>query len=929
MVGSGPSSPDHSSRPWHTQATGQVLDALGVHATHGLDDEEATLRLTHYGANELVERDRKSPLHILWEQFSSAMVLILIGAAVVSGSLGKVTETIAIAAIVVLFAVLGFVQEYRAEQAIAALKKLTVPTVRVRRNGTVGTLSARELVPGDIVLLETGNVVPADLRLIESINLRTQEAALTGESEPVEKSTQALTADQLALGDRRNMGHMGTVVTYGRGAGVVVETGMRTELGKIAALIQNVTHEVTPLQQRLDTLGKQLAVAGVVVALLVLAIGVLRGEPVAEMFLTAVSVAVAVVPEGLPAVVTVTLALGAQRMLRRRALVRKLAAVETLGAVTVICSDKTGTLTENRMTVTVIDVAGHSLEIHDGTAVPATAAPVDWWATQPPQIELILAGGVLCNDATLSSGPLGERVQAVGDPTEGALLVAAAQAGLWQEDLQKWFPRVAELPFDSERKRMTTVHRLLVDPLQVPGLPALFPHAQAPYVAVTKGAVDSLVKFCSTIWVDTRPEPLDQAWIERLEAANERLAHKGMRVLGVAVRWLEATPTPAQLATLENDLVFVGLFGMVDPPRPEVKAAVQRCTAAGIRTVMITGDHPLTARYIAAELGIAGDGKVLTGQDLNELSSTQLGILVDEVSVYARVSPEHKLQIVEALQRKGHVVAMTGDGVNDSPALKKANIGVAMGITGTDVSKEAAEMVLVDDNFATIVAAVEEGRAIYDNIRRFVKFSIAGNIGKVLVMLLAPLTGISVALLPLQLLWLNLMTDGLLGLGLGMEPAEKNTMQRPPRSPRTGLLSDGLGLHILWVGVVIGLTALCVGYAYYNPADPANTTWQTMIFTTLAFLQIGQALSSRSSHESIFALGVRSNPLLAWMVVATTALQLLVLYAPFLGQFFKVTPLAMTDLLVCLLVGMAALVAIELEKLLLRRRSATLRLQPA
>mgnify|MGYP001304163147 CR=1 FL=1 len=932
MVRSGPSSPDRPSHPWHTETTDQMLDTLGVHATHGLDDEEAALRLTRYGANELVERGRKSPLRILWEQFSSAMVLILIGAAVVSGSLGKVTETIAIAAIVVLFAVLGFVQEYRAEQAIAALKKLTVPTVRVRRNGAVSTLSARELVPGDIVLLETGNVVPADLRLIESVNLRTQEAALTGESQPVEKSTQALPAAQLALGDRQNMGHMGTVVTYGRGAGVVVETGMHTELGRIAALIQNVTHEVTPLQQRLDTLGKQLAVAGVVVALLVLVIGVLRGEPVSEMFLTAVSVAVAVVPEGLPAVVTVTLALGAQRMLRRRALVRKLAAVETLGAVTVICSDKTGTLTENRMTVTVIDVAGHSLELHDGASLPARAASADWLATQSPQIGLILAGGVLCNDAILSSGAPGERVQAVGDPTEGALLVAAAQAGLSQDDLQKWFPRVAELPFDSDRKRMTTVHQLLVDPLQVPGLPALFPHvphAQAPYVAVTKGAVDSLVKFCSTIWVDTRPEPLDQVWLQRLEGANERLAHNGMRVLGVAVRRLEAVPTPTQLAALENDLVFVGLFGIVDPPRPEVRTAVQRCTAAGIRPVMITGDHPLTARYIAAELGIAGDGKVLTGQELNELTGAQLDALVDEVSVYARVSPEHKLQIVEALQRKGHVVAMTGDGVNDSPALKKANIGVAMGITGTDVSKEAAEMVLVDDNFATIVAAVEEGRAIYDNIRRFVKFSIAGNIGKVLVMLLAPFAGINVALLPLQLLWLNLMTDGLLGLGLGMESAEKNTMQRSPRSPKTGLLSDGLGLHILWVGVVIGFTALGVGYAYYNPADPANTTWQTMIFTTLAFLQIGQALASRSNHESIFALSVRNNPLLAWMVVATVGLQLLVLYTPFLDPFFNVTPLALADLLVCVLLGMAALVAIELEKFLLRRRSVTLRLQPA
>lgn len=909
---------------WHSQETALVVQALGVEPAHGLNDAEAATRLTQYGANELVERGRKSPWRILWEQFTSAMVLILLAAVVISGALGKVTETIAIAAIVLLFGLLGFVQEYRAERAMAALKKLTVPSVRVRRNGAVRTVSARELVPGDLVLLEAGNVVSADLRLIESVNLRIQEAALTGESEPVEKHSAALNGAQLAVGDRQNMAHMGTLVTYGRGAGLVVATGMSTELGKIATLIQSVPHEVTPLQQRLDTVGKQLAIGGVVVALLVLLIGLWRGEPLAGMFLTALSVAVAVVPEGLPAVVTVTLALGAQRMLRRNALVRKLAAVETLGSVTVICSDKTGTLTENRMTVTVIDVAGHCLELANNTAphpAPslASAAPVDRLAAQPPSIGLILVGGVLCNDAALTPDPQSGRFQALGDPTEGALLVAAAQAGLLQGDLQTLLPRVAELPFDSERKRMTTVHHLPAEADLPPAL-AFLSAAPTPYLAVTKGAVDGLLKISAKIWVDNQSEALDEGWQQRLQVAHERMAQNGMRVLGVAIRWLAALPTAGELAQVEDDLVLVGLFGMVDPPRPEVKAAVQRCKNAGIRPIMITGDHPLTARFIATELGIANEGQVLTGQELNKLSTAQLDQLVDKIAVYARVSPEHKLQIVEALQRKGHVVAMTGDGVNDSPALKKADIGIAMGITGTDVSKEASEMVLVDDNFTTIVAAVEEGRSIYDNIRRFVKFSIAGNLGKVLVMLLAPLAGINVALLPLQLLWLNLMTDGLLGLGLGMEPAEKTTMQRPPRSPQDGLLSQGLGWHILWVGTVIGLAALGVGYSYYNPADPGDNTWQTMIFTTLAFLQIGQALASRSNHESFFGQSLRSNLPLVGLVLLTIALQLLVIYAPFLEQFFQVTALAGTELLVCLLVGTVAFLAIELEKIWLRGR---------
>ncbi|MFW6070628.1 MAG: cation-translocating P-type ATPase [bacterium] len=909
--------------PWHTLPTSEALQQLDSSAG-GLTAAEAGARLQRHGPNELREGGGIAPWRIFWQQLSSTMVLILIAAAVVSGFLGKTTETVAILAIVLLFTVLGFVQEYRAEQAMAALKRLAVPLVRVRRDGVVSERSARELVPGDVILLEAGNSVPADVRLLESVNLRVQEAALTGESEPVEKVDEPLPTADIPLGDRLNMAYLGTTVTYGRGSALVVGTGMETELGKIAALIQEVESRQTPLQERLDQVGKTLAVFGLIAAALVMGLGLLRGEPLNDMFLTAVSVAVAVVPEGLPAVVTITLALGAQRMLRRRALVRKLPAVETLGSVTTICSDKTGTLTENRMTVTVIDVAGHFLELsgtakHPAPTLTLIGEQADLLQSQPPSVGLVMAAGALCNDASLQPDPQSGRYLALGDPTEGALLVASAQAGLTPEQLQAALPRVAELPFDSDRKRMTTVHRLPADPGALPPALQQLPALDAPFVAFTKGAVDGLLEISSEVWENDRRVALDDAWRERILRANEDLAQNGMRVLGVAMRPLDQAPD-GQSTALEQDLILVGLVGMIDPPRPEVKEAVQVSRRAGIRPIMITGDHPLTARFIAYELGITDNARVKTGQDLAHMSTEELEAVVGEVSVYARVSPEHKLRIVEALQRKGQVVAMTGDGVNDSPALKKANIGIAMGITGTDVAKEASEMVLLDDNFATIVAAVEEGRVIYENVRRFVKFSIAGNVGKVLVMLLAPLLGMTVALLPLQLLWLNLLTDGLLGLGLGVEPPEKDTMQRPPRSPSDSLFSGGLLTHILWLGAVIGAVALLVGYAYFDPANPADTTWQTMIFTTLALLQIGQAFASRSTTASIFSLGLRSNMTLLGLAIATAVLQLLVIYIPFLDRFFQVTPLPPADLLVAAVAGSAAFIAVEIEKWLLRRR---------
>lgn len=899
---------------WHVQSVEAVIDQLETSVDWGLSDAEVTQRLKQYGKNELEERGGKSPFLILWEQFTSTMVLILIVAAVISGFLGKPLETVAISAIVILFALLGFFQEYRAERAISALKQFSVPAIRIRRNGKQEQRSATELVPGDMVLLEAGSVVPADLRLVESNNLMVQEAALTGESEPVEKLTAALETENAPLGDRRNMAYMGTSVTYGRGVGVVIATGMKTELGRIAELIQTVEQQQTPLQRQLGQVGTLLAVAGVFIAAIVMAIGVFRGEALSDMFLTAVSVAVAIVPEGLPAVVTLTLALGAQRMLRRRALIRKLPAVETLGSVSVICSDKTGTLTENRMTVTILDVAGHFIELAGTSKHPAPDliqnATQDPISNQPNSIGLLLIGGALCNDASLQPDEATGKYLPIGDPTEGALLVAATQAGLAKASIESQYPRVAEVPFDSDRKRMTTVHALN-DEQAGTLLSVNLPYDQ-PYVAFTKGSVDGLLDIAHEVWVQDHIEELDAIWHERIQTAHDKMALNGMRVLGLAMKPVSEKPEKIS-AAFEEHLTFVGLVGMIDPPRPEVKAAIQTCRKAGIRPIMITGDHPLTARFIANELGITDNNRVKTGQDIDRMSREELAEAVKEVSVYARVTPEHKLRIVEILQNQSNVVAMTGDGVNDSPALKKADIGIAMGITGTDVSKEAAQMILLDDNFTTIVAAVEEGRAIFDNLRRFVKFSIAGNLGKVLVMLLAPFMGISVALLPLQLLWLNLLTDGLLGLGLGLEPADKATMDHAPRPKESRFLDGAMQRYILLVGVLIGAIALILGYVYFDP-NSSDVTWQTMIFSSLAFMQIGQALTARSESVPLFKLGLRSNPALMGLVVLVVILQLTVLYLPFMRSFFEIEALTLSQLLLCIGLGMLMMIVLDLPK---------------
>ncbi len=902
--------PPAPAEAWHTLPTDDVLDRLGT-STDGLGPDEAARRLAADGPNELTDRGSKPAWRILYEQVTAVMVLILIGASLLSLALGKFLEAGAIGAIVVLFAILGFVQEHRAEQAIAALRRMAVPSVRAVRDGRQVEIAATELVRGDLVALEAGSVVPADVRLVEAVDLAVQEAALTGESEPVEKSTAPVEGADVPLGDRRGMAYSGTQVTAGRAVGVVVAPGMATELGRIADLLQGVESEPTPLQSRLDTVGTQLAGIGLVVALRVVAMGVAGGEELADLVLTAISVAVAVIPEGLPAVVTFTLAIGAQRMLRREALIRKLPAVETLGSVTVICSDKTGTLTENRMTATVLDIAGGRLVLDQVEAAEAVAAPGSPGAAA-------LAVGVLCNDGDLRVGSTGD-LETIGDPTETALLLAAHRAGGGGDARRTAVPRTAERPFDSDRKRMSTVHGPLGG--AVPALAAL---PQDVPLALVKGAVDGLLGRAAHVHAEDGVVALDDGWRQRVTQANDALAADGMRVLGVAYRELPSTDA---VADAEEDLVLLGLVGIIDPPRAEVRDAVATCRAAGIRPVMITGDHPLTARAIATELGIAeADDRVVTGVELERMTAEELDAVVVDASVFARVSPEHKLRIVDALQRRGDVVAMTGDCVNDAPALKRADIGVAMGITGTDVSKEAADVVLRDDNFSTIVAAVEEGRVIYDNLRRFVSFAVAGNLGKIIVMLGWPLPFLlggsseatTVALLPLQLLWLNLMTDGLLGLSMGMEPAEPGVMRRGPHAPSAGLWHGGLGLRTAWVGALIGALSLGVGLVAYVVG---NESWQSMVFTTLAFAQVFQALGTRSTTASLWSVGPLSNRVLVAIAGLVVALQLAALYTP-LSSFLGLDALDAAELGICVGLGAVVLVALECVKAVRRRVSA-------
>ena len=917
-----------SGDQWYRMSVPEVLQRLGLDPAQGLSSAQAAQRLAECGPNELVERARRTRLQILVEQFANVLTLILAGAAIVSLGLGEEIEAVVILAIVVLNGLLGYSQEYSAEQSMAALKRMAVPHVRLRRDGKLQEVSAREVVPGDAVVLETGNVVPADGRVLSSINLRAMEAALTGESEAVDKLADLVFDAEKPLGDRRNMLYSGTVVNYGRGEMIVTATGMNTELGKIADLIQSVQEEKTPLQQRLDGLGKVLAIAALVLIGVVFILGARHAqdrEDLLEVLLTAVSLAVAAIPEALTAVVTIALSLGAQRMLKRQALIRKLPAVETLGSVSVICSDKTGTLTQNRMTVTALDVANHRVDLTQRLDDRRFAlAPSELLETRPallPALDLLLLSGALCNDSVLVSEEHGaDGFHAVGDPTEGALVLAAAEHGILKDDLDAAFPRVAELPFDSARKRMTTVHRVPQSEGDVPG--SLRPVWERrlieppPYIAFTKGAIDGLVPLARQVWVEGELQPFDDGWRERVMLAHDRLAQDGMRVLGVALRPLDQPPASWEMDRLEDELILVGMFGMMDPPRAEVKDAVATCRGAGIRPVMITGDHPLTARHIARQIGISQDDRFLTGQDLDRLSDGEMREQARQVSVFARVSPEHKLRLIQAYQEQGLIVAMTGDGVNDAPALKKADIGVAMGITGTDVSKEASEMVLLDDNFATIVAAVEEGRIIFDNIRKFIKYLLSCNASEIAVMLLGSLVGLPLPLLPLQILWMNLVTDGLPALALGVEPAEESVMKRKPYSSEESIFGRGMAAFIIAIGVVMSVLALYVGAQAFHAGDPA---WQTLLFTTLIFAQLALAISVRSEETSIFRQNPFSNRSMVLAVLLSVALQLVVVYLPFLQRIFKTTALPPPDFLVALLVGLIIILAVEIWKFVLRR----------
>ncbi|MGD2048467.1 MAG: cation-translocating P-type ATPase [Chloroflexota bacterium] len=903
---------------WYKLSVEETKEQLDVDLERGLSSDEARGRLERFGPNELEERGRVSSWRILFRQFQELMVIILIIAAIISLVLGEYVDMVVILAIVIINAAIGYSQEQRAEEAMAALKKMAIPTVRVRRDAEVKEISSTDLVPGDIVLLEAGNVVPADGRIIEGANLKAQESALTGESEPVEKLIAIPGGENLTLGDRSNMVYMGTSITYGRGAVVVTETGMSTELGHIAGLIQKVDQEQTPLQRRLESLGKTLTVIAVAIIAVVILTGYfLRGEELRTLLLTGISLAVAVIPEGLPAVVTITLALGSQRLLKRKALIRKLPAVETLGSVTVICSDKTGTLTENQMTVTILDVAGNREDIEALVSRKGVLLEAEWASSAHPAmtaLSVLVRAGALCNDAVLKKDPDGSW-RAIGDPTEGALLLAAKKLGFDKEELDEKWPRVAEVPFTSERKRMTTVHQ--VDEARQSDLP----WRDTPYVLLSKGAVDSLLQVSNRVLVDNEIVEIDDEWRQRIEKANDELARQGQRVLGIAFRFCEAAEPPTEEELLEVEEVFVGLVAMIDPPRPEAEAAVATAKEAGIRPVMITGDHPLTAIRIAQDLGITDRDHCLTGAQLSQMKEPELRDVVGEVSVYARVSPEHKLNIVEALQTNGQIAAMTGDGVNDAPALKRADIGVAMGVTGTDVSKEASDMVLLDDNFATIVAAVEEGRVIYDNVRKFIRYTLSSNTGELFLMLVAPFLGMPLPLLPLQILWVNLVTDGLPGIALAQEKGEPGVMQRPPFKPTESIFSRGLGGQIIWIGSLMGLVSLVVGYVAWRNEPGGH--WQTMVFTTLVLSQMGNALAIRSNKLSLFSIGFFSNRLMVNAVLGTLALQLLLIYLPPIQSIFNTEALSLAELVICLAASIVVFVVIEIYKWFLRRRDDT------
>ncbi|GFE70772.1 cation-translocating P-type ATPase [Chroococcus sp. FPU101] len=918
------SNPSHqfpnSLQAWHNLTAEQAIDSLESDSEKGLSSEKIVSRQQYYGLNELQEGKGRTTLEILWEQFTNIMLVMLILVAVVSAvlDLKKAVfpkDAVAIFAIVILNGILGYLQESRAEKALAALKKLSSPKVRVIRNGNPLEVAAKELVPGDIMLLEAGVQIAADGRLIEAQNLQVREAALTGEAEAVTKQANRLLEEDASLGDRVNLVYQGTEVVQGRGKVVVTKTAMETEIGKIAAMLQAVETEPTPLQQRMSQLGNVLVSGALLLVAVVVLGGVLRSGwgQFENLLETSLSMAVAVVPEGLPAVVTVTLAIGTQRMVRRNALIRKLPAVETLGSVTNICSDKTGTLTQNKMVVQQIETLSFSLKVTGDGYAPVgefQSATTPYNATAQLEVDRLLKECVLCNDAILQQQQGDWTI--LGDPTEGALLTLAGKGGFYRETLNQTMPRVGEIPFSSERKRMSVICQDSEDW-----------DKGVDYILFSKGSPELVLERCTSIQQGEKLVPITDAQRNQILEQNNQMAGNGLRVLGFAYRPVANIPDIETAEEAESQLVWLGLIGMLDAPRKEVREAVLRCREAGIRPIMITGDHQLTAKAIAYDLGIAQPSDlVLTGQELEKLSQTDLEKEVDHVSVYARVSPEHKLRIVQALQKQGKFVAMTGDGVNDAPALKQADIGIAMGITGTDVSKEASDMILLDDNFATIVAATEEGRVVYDNIRRFIKYILGSNIGEVLVIAAAPILGLGgVPLSPLQILWMNLVTDGLPALALAMEPAEPNVMQRLPYSPKESIFSRGLGLYMVRIGIVFAiLTIILMEWAYFHAQNtPGNDQrWKTMVFTTLCLAQMGHALAIRSDTRLTIQMNPFSNPYVLAAVVFTTVLQLLLIYVEPLRNFFGTHVLDGTELAICFGFSALMFVWIEAEKLVYR-----------
>lgn len=933
--------PDSGS--WHTVDIDEALSLLHSDCDRGLNPEQVTQRQHQYGANEIQEAVGRNGWRILLDQFTNIMLLMLIAVAIVSGVLSIRNheipkDAIAIFAIVILNGLLGYFQESRAEKALAALKQLAAPNVRVLRAGNPQEISAKDLVPGDILLLEAGGQVAADGRLLAASNLQVRESALTGEAQSVSKQAKLVLDDKAPLGDRTNLVFQGTEVVQGRATVLVTETGMKTELGRIAALLQSVETEPTPLQQRMNQLGNTLVAGSLTLVLLVVVGGVLQGgwDAFESLLEVSLSMAVAVVPEGLPAVITVTLAIGTQRMVRRHALIRKLPAVETLGSVTTICSDKTGTLTQNKMVVEWVQTLSLTCQVTgegygpsggfyrsaDSTEASKEVASQSLLsAKDQPELQLLLLTCLLCNDAILQKEQGDWAI--LGDPTEGALLALAGKGGFSQTGSGEICPRVAEFPFSSERKRMSVV----VQWQRETGDRDLLTQAldpDPPYLLLAKGSPEMLLERCVAYQKWDQAAELTAHLRSQVLTQNEQMASRGLRVLGLAYRGISTVPNHSDAETAEQNLVWLGLVGMRDAPRPEVAQAVARCRQAGIRPVMITGDHQLTAQALAKDLGIVENShQAINGRDLETLDQAELQDVVNRVSVYARVSPEHKLRIVQALQTQHQIVAMTGDGVNDAPALKQADIGIAMGITGTDVSKEASDMVLLDDNFATIVAATEEGRVVYANIRRFVKYILGSNIGEVLTIAASPilLPILDVPLTPLQILWMNLVTDGFPALALAMEPAEPNVMKRPPYHPKESIFARGLGAYMVRIGIVFTIVTITLMYWAYHysqatPGDPNR--WKTMVFTTLCLAQMGHAIAVRSNTRLTLEMSPVSNPYVLFAVSLTTILQMMLVYVEPLRNFFGTQVLSPTELAVCFGFSSLMFVWVEFEKLFLR-----------